>query len=148
MGDVEQGVADEELRPDLTDPVLVADDVAHNLQAGAPFDGEGLARKRVVLVENGVIKSLVHGRRSASKFGVEPTGHGVSEPSAMGECPVNLVVIGGTSNLDEMIATTDRGILLTRVWYVREVDPATKIVTGMTRDGTFLVANFQPLHRL
>jgi predicted Zn-dependent protease len=119
--------------------ITIYDDVYHPLQDGEPFDGEGMPRKKVCLVENGVIKNLVYGRRSAKQFGVEATGHGVQEPSSMGEYPENIVVAGGNSSLDEMIRTTDRGILLTRVWYVREVDPTAKIVTGMTRDGTFLI---------
>src|SRR5262249_17679927 len=80
------------------------------------------------------------------EFGVEPTGHGLIEPNAEGEFPSNIVVEGGTTSLDEMIRTTDRGVLLTRVWYVREVDPEHKIVTGMTRDGTFLVENGKITH--
>jgi len=123
----------------LGDNITIHDDAYHPLQAGSCFDGEGLTRKQITLVENGLIKNLVHGRRSARVFGTEPTGHGVVEPSPMGEYPLNLVVAGGNTSLDEMIRTTDRGILLTRVWYVREVDPTAKIVTGMTRDGTFLV---------
>ena len=121
--------------------ITIYDDVYHPLQDGEPFDGEGMPRQKVCLVENGVIKNLVYGRKSAKKANVAPTGHGVSEPSSMGEYPQNIVIEGGNSSLDEMIRSTDRGILLTRVWYVREVDPATKIVTGMTRDGTFLVEN-------
>jgi predicted Zn-dependent protease len=54
---------------------------------------------------------------------------------------MNLVFGGGTATLDEMIASTDRGILVTRLWYIREVDPYEKVLTGMTRDGTFLVEN-------
>jgi predicted Zn-dependent protease len=121
--------------------ITIYDDVYHPLQDGEPFDGEGLPRQKVCLVENGVIKNLVYGRRSAKKFNVQPTGHGLAEPNAMGEYPQNIVIEGGNTSLDEMIRGTDRGILLTRVWYVREVDPTTKIVTGMTRDGTFLVEN-------
>ncbi len=121
--------------------ITIYDDVYHPLQDGEPFDGEGMPRQKVCLVENGVIKNLVYGRKSAKKNNVQPTGHGLSEPNAMGEYPGNIVIEGGNTSLDEMIRTTDRGILLTRVWYVREVDPATKIVTGMTRDGTFLVEN-------
>jgi PmbA protein len=121
--------------------ITIWDDVYHPLQDGEPFDGEGMPRQKVCLVENGVIKNLVYGRKSAKKANVQPTGHGMAEPNAMGEYPQNIVIEGGNTSLDEMIRTTDRGILLTRVWYVREVDPATKIVTGMTRDGTFLVEN-------
>jgi predicted Zn-dependent protease len=72
-------------------------------------------------------------------MGMKASGHGLSEPSAEGEHPSNIVIAGGSSSLDEMIAGQERAILLTRVWYIREVDPALKIVTGMTRDGTFLV---------
>jgi predicted Zn-dependent protease len=119
--------------------ITIYDDVYHSLQAGAPFDGEGMPRKKVCIVENGVVKSLVYSRRSAKEFKVEPTGHALSEPNSRGEHLANIVMEGGSTSLDEMIRTTDRGVLLTRVWYVREVDPSTKIVTGMTRDGTFLI---------
>ena len=54
---------------------------------------------------------------------------------------MNLVFAGGNSSVEEMIASTDRGILVTRLWYIREVDPYEKVVTGMTRDGTFLIEN-------
>jgi predicted Zn-dependent protease len=123
------------------DNINIQDDVFHPLQSGARFDGEGLPRTVVTLVENGVVKNLVYGRRSAAKMNAKPTGHGLSEPSPEGEYPVNLVMQGGTSSLDEMIKSTDRGILLTRVWYVRLVDPTTILLTGMTRDGTFLIEN-------
>jgi predicted Zn-dependent protease len=59
----------------------------------------------------------------------------------VGEAPLNIVIAGGSTSLDEMIASTDRGVLVTRLWYIREVDPYEKIMTGMTRDGTFLIEN-------
>lgn len=121
--------------------INIKDDVFHPMQAGAPFDGEGLPRTIVTLVENGVVKNLVYGRKSAAKMNAKPTGHGVSEPSPEGEFPVNLVMTGGTASLDDMVKSTDRGILLSRVWYVRLVDPTSILLTGMTRDGTFLVEN-------
>lgn len=121
------------------DNVTITDDVFHPLQAGAPFDGEGTQRQVVSLVHQGTVKNLVYGRRSAKSSYQAATGHGLAEPSGEGEMPVNLVVEGGNVSLEEMIASTKRGILLTRVWYVREVDPTTKIETGMTRDGTFLI---------
>ncbi len=123
----------------LGDNITIVDDAGHALQAGAPFDGEGLPRSRVTLVENGVIKNLLAGRSSAAKLGCAPTGHGLSEPSPEGEAAANIVIEGGKATLDEMIKSTRHGILLTRVWYVRQVDPTSKLVTGMTRDGTFLV---------
>ena len=71
----------------------------------------------------------------------KPTGHGLPLPNQDGEAPVNLVFDGGNTSVDEMVASTDRGILLTRLWYIREVDPYEKVLTGMTRDGSFLVEN-------
>ena len=123
------------------DNINIKDDVYHPLQTGSRFDGEGLPRTVVTLVENGVVKNLVYGRRSAAKMNAKPTGHGVSEPSPQGEYPENLVVQGGTSSVEDMIKSTERGILLSRVWYVRLVDPTTILLTGMTRDGTFMVEN-------
>jgi len=115
--------------------------VTHADQLGAPFDGEGMPRQKVLLVERGVPKSLVYSRETARKMKTKPTGHGLSLPNEWGEAPVNLVLEGGKSSLEEMIGTTARGILVTRLWYIREVDPYEKVMTGMTRDGTFLVEN-------
>ena len=71
----------------------------------------------------------------------KPTGHGFSLPNDYGEAPMNLVFAGGDKSVDEMVARTERGVLVTRLWYIREVDPYEKVLTGMTRDGTFLVEN-------
>lgn len=119
--------------------ISLADDVTHPLQTGAPFDGEGMPRKRVALIEKGVPSNLVYSRASAKKAGVKPTGHGFTLPNEYGEAPMNLVWGGGTASLQDMIASTDFGLLVTRTWYIREVDPYEKIMTGMTRDGTFLI---------
>ncbi len=123
--------------------ITLWDDVCHPLQLGAPFDGEGLPRQKVLLVERGVPRSLVYARATAKKMNAKPTGHGIPLPNEWGEAPVNLVFEGGESSLDEMIASTDHGILVTRCWYIREVDPYEKVLTGMTRDGTFLVEGGQ-----
>lgn len=125
----------------LGENISILDDVADARQAGAPFDGEGIPRQSIQLVENGVIKNWVCGRRSARKMDMKATGHGLSEPSAEGEYPQNLVFAGGTATLEDMIKETEKAVLLTRVWYIREIEPKGKIVTGMTRDGTFLVEN-------
>lgn len=119
--------------------IRIHDDVYHPLQAGAPFDGEGVPRQRVELVEHGVVTHLVYCRQSARKMGTEPTGHGFPLPNEFGEAPINLVLEGGEHTTEDMIRSTDRGLLVTRFWYIREVDPYSKILTGMTRDGTFLV---------
>jgi len=138
--------------------VTIVDDVDHPLQSNAPFDGEGVRRSRVSLVERGVIRNLVYARASAAKMRkseyaatagqVAATGHGFPLPNEFGEAPVNVVFLthGGEQSVAEMVAGTDRGILITRLWYIREVDPYEKILTGMTRDGTFLVENGKVKH--
>jgi len=125
----------------LGENVTMWDDVTHPEQLGAPFDGEGMPRQKVLLVDRGVPRNLVYSRATAKKMKTKPTGHGLSLPNEYGEAPLNLVLEGGKSSLDEMIASTERGILVTRLWYIREVDPYEKVMTGMTRDGTFLVEN-------
>ncbi len=131
--------------------ITIWDDVSHPLQSGSPFDGEGVRRQRVQLVENGVVKRLVYARATAEKMKksehaakvgpIEATGHGFPIPNEMGEAPMNIVFQGPQEpkTVEQMIASTERGILVTRLWYIREVDPYEKILTGMTRDGTFLV---------
>jgi predicted Zn-dependent protease len=119
--------------------ISITDDAYHPQQLGAPFDGEGVPRRPVNLVENGVPRNLVYSRASAKKAKTKPSGHGFALPNEYGEAPMNLVFSGGDSSLEKMIASTDRGLLVTRVWYIREVDPYEKIMTGMTRDGLYLV---------
>jgi predicted Zn-dependent protease len=133
--------------------INISDDVAHPLQAGSPFDGEGMRRRPVTLVENGIVKRVVYARATARKLKnsvyagkvgpIEPTGHGFPLPNEVGEMPMNIVLGAPKTpqSVAEMIASTERGVLVTRLWYIREVDPYEKIVTGMTRDGTFLVEN-------
>jgi predicted Zn-dependent protease len=121
------------------DNIHISDDVAHPLQAGVPFDGEGVPRRKLTLVEAGVPRELAYSRSSAHRAGVEPTGHGFPLPNEVGESPLNIVIAGGSTPVEDMIASTERGILVTRLWYIREVDPYEKIMTGMTRDGTFLI---------
>ena len=121
--------------------ISLSDDVFHPLQQGAPFDGEGIPRQKVLLVDRGVPKNLVYSRASAKAAGKKPTGHGFPLPNEYGEAPMNLVFSGGDSSLEKMVASTQRGLLVTRLWYIREVDPYEKVMTGMTRDGLFLVEN-------
>jgi predicted Zn-dependent protease len=95
---------------------------------GQPFDGEGLPLTRQVWIEKGVLTQLVYNRFWAQKQGKTPTG-GAS----------TLKIAGGPTGRDEMIRSTPRGILVTRLWYLRQVDPRTVLYTGLTRDGTFLI---------
>ncbi|HEY6764004.1 MAG TPA: TldD/PmbA family protein [Candidatus Sulfotelmatobacter sp.] len=133
--------------------INVWDDVNHPLQTGSPFDGEGMTRLRVPLIEKGVVKRVVYSRATAARMRrsefkdkagpIEPTGHGFLLPNEIGEMPVNIVFAApqNPETVEQMIASTERGVLVTRLWYIREVEPYEKIVTGMTRDGTFYVEN-------
>jgi predicted Zn-dependent protease len=128
------------LRKKLFGPkIRIVDDVYHPAQSGAPFDGEGVPKRTLALVEQGVPSQIAYSRQAAHKAGVEPTGHGFPLPNEYGEAPSNIVIEGGETTVDQMIASTERGLLVTRLWYIREVDPYQKIMTGMTRDGTFLI---------
>jgi PmbA protein len=121
--------------------ITIYDDVAFPLQTGAPFDGEGVPRRALHLVKEGVPRQVAYSRSAAKKAGAEPTGHGFALPNDAGEAPVNIVIAGGKQSLEEMISATADAILVTRLWYIREVEPYEKVMTGMTRDGTFLVRN-------
>lgn len=119
--------------------ITIYDDVCHPLQSGAPWDGEGVPRSRLTLVANGVPGEIAWCRSRAAAAGRAPTGHGYPLPNEYGEGPANIVIAGGDTPVEEMIGSTGYGILVTRLWYIREVDPYEKIMTGMTRDGTFLI---------
>jgi len=97
---------------------------------GLTFGGDGMPDQKVTWIENGVVKNLAYDRYWAAQKGVQPTSGGGG-----------LRMSGGTSSLEEMIAGTQRGLLVTRFWYIRPVDPRTILYTGLTRDGTFLIEN-------
>lgn len=138
--------------------ITLWDDVHHPLQSGSPFDGEGMTRRQLPLVENGVVSRVVYARATAARMQrseykdkagpIAATGHGFLLPNEAGEMPVNIVFAAATNpqTLEQMIASTERGVLVTRLWYIREVEPYDKILTGMTRDGTFYVENGQVKH--
>ncbi len=140
--------------------IAICDDVTHPLQTGAPFDGEGMTRNTVPLVEGGKVNRVVYARATAERMKrseykdkvgpIEATGHGFPLPNEMGEMPLNIVFATPKSpqTVEQMIASTERGVLVTRMWYIREVDPYEKIVTGMTRDGTFYVEGGRVKHGL
>lgn len=113
--------------------------------AGLPmaFDYEGVAKQRVPLIDRGVCQGVVYDAQTAARDGVESTGHGLPAPNAYGPFPLNLVMDAGTSSRDDLIGGLDRGLLVTRFHYTNPVHPKLAIVTGMTRDGTFLVEDGQ-----
>lgn len=105
-----------------------------------PFDFEGMPKQRVALVAGGVVKAVVHDRTSAKMIDAESTGHGLPPGSSYGAIPLNLFMAGGEGSLEEMIASTERGLLVTHFHYLNPfLDPMNLVFTGMTRDGTFLI---------
>jgi predicted Zn-dependent protease len=123
--------------------VTIRDDYADPLHPGAPFDWEGTPKQRTALIENGVAQTVLTDRTWARRLGRPNTGHALPAPNARGPYPVDLTVDPGTQSLDALIAGTARGLLITRLWYVRVVDRRQTILTGMTRDGTFLIEDGQ-----
>ena len=96
----------------------------------SPFAADGQARRRMEIIKAGVVKNMFYDRYWASQKNVEPV------PSAG-----NFIVDGGSASLDDLIKNTKKGILVTRLWYIRSVDPQTLLYTGLTRDGTFYIEN-------
>jgi predicted Zn-dependent protease len=94
------------------------------------FSGDGRPQQKTVWVENGVVKKLAYSRYWAQQKGVEAL------PAAN-----RIIMQGGNSSIDDMIKGTEKGILVTRFWYIRFVDPQTLLLTGLTRDGTFYIEN-------
>jgi predicted Zn-dependent protease len=121
------------------DLVSIVDD-GHD-PAGLPmgFDYEGVAKQRVTLLEAGVCRGVVYDAQTAARDGVASTGHGLPAPNSYGPFPLNQVMAAGSASRDELIGGLDRGLLVTRFHYTNPVHPKLAIVTGMTRDGTFLV---------
>lgn len=128
-------IADERvtLYSDPADPDLLAQ----------PFDGDGFPVGRNVWIENGVLKTLAYSRYWAQKQGAKATGGGGGVGGGGGGfgggVPGGIKMLGGAKSTEELIATTERGILVTHFFYIRFLDQRTVLLTGLTRDGTFLV---------
>ncbi|WP_309670037.1 TldD/PmbA family protein [Gemmatimonas sp.] len=110
--------------------VTLLTDPADPLILGSPFDGEGMPTGKQTWVQNGVLSSLAYNRFWANKQGKTATGGAQS-----------LRMASGKDTIESMIASTTRGVLVTRLWYLRPLDARTLMYTGLTRDGTFLIEN-------
>ena len=119
--------------------VSIVDDGRDPTGLPMAFDYEGVAKQRVTLLEAGVCRGVVHDAQTAARDGVRSTGHGLPAPNPYGPFPLNQVMAAGTTARDDLVAGLDRGLLVTRFHYTNPVHPKLGIVTGMTRDGTFLV---------
>ncbi len=119
--------------------VTIVDDGMDPATLPMAFDYEGVAKQRVPLIEHGVCRDVVYDSQTAFRAGRSSTGHGLPAPNPYGPFPLNMAMAGGTVSRDDLIAGLDRGLLVTRFHYTNPVHPKLAIVTGMTRDGTFLV---------
>lgn len=119
--------------------VSIVDDARDPAGLPMAFDYEGVAKQRVPLLDAGVCQGVVYDAQTAARDGVISTGHGLPAPNSYGPFPLNQVMDAGTTPRDELVAGMDRGLLVTRFHYTNPVHPKLAIVTGMTRDGTFLV---------
>ena len=122
-----------------SDLVTVRDDAGDPAGLPMAFDYEGVAKQRVPLLERGICAGLVYDAQTAARDGVRSTGHGLPAPNPYGPFPLNMVMDAGTTAREDLIAGMGRGLLVTRFHYTNPVHPKLGIVTGMTRDGTFLV---------
>jgi PmbA protein len=119
--------------------VTIVDDALAPDTIGVGFDFEGVPKRRVTLIDEGVAASLVYDFRAARRHGVEPTGHGLPAPSAEGAYPMHLAMLPGGTPQAELVAGMERGLLVTRFHYTNLVNLMETTITGMTRDGTFWV---------
>jgi predicted Zn-dependent protease len=119
--------------------VTIIDDGADLTGLPMAFDYEGVAKQRVNLVEAGTCQNVVYDAQTAARDGRASTGHGLPAPNTYGPFPINMVMAPGETTREDLIKGLDRGLLVTRFHYTNPVHPKLAIVTGMTRDGTFLV---------
>jgi PmbA protein len=119
--------------------VTIVDDATAADTIGVGFDFEGVPKRRVTLIDEGVAASLVYDFRAATSHGVEPTGHGLPAPSAEGALPMHLAMLPGQTPQADLVAGLERGLLVTRFHYTNLVNLMDTTITGMTRDGTFWV---------
>ena len=119
--------------------VTIVDDATEPGAMPMAFDYEGVAKQKVVLVERGVCRDVVYDAQTAARGGVTSTGHGLPAPNGYGPFPLNMVMSAGSTSREALVGEMERGLLVTRFHYTNPVHPKLAIVTGMTRDGTFLV---------
>jgi len=121
--------------------LTIIDDPFNPQGLPAAFDYEGQPKQKLTIVSNGVIKSLVYDSYYAQKYHRKNTGHALPAPNTFGPLVSHLVIKPGRASLDQMIGSVKRGLLVTRFWYIRVVHLGEILLTGMTRDGLFLIEN-------
>lgn len=120
----------------IVDPrVTIYSDPTNAELPASPWAGDGQAQKKISWIDKGVVTNMAYSRYWAQKQGKAPVPF-----------PNNVIMAGGTASLEDMIKSTQRGILVTKLWYIRPVDPQTLLLTGLTRDGTFYIENGKIKH--
>jgi predicted Zn-dependent protease len=119
--------------------VTIYDDGLDPQGLQVPFDFEGLPKQRVTFFEKGIAKEVTYDSFTAGREGKPSTGHGLIAPNTAGPIPINLFMKEGDASLEEMIRSVRKGIYVTRFHYTNVVEPMKAVITGMTRDGTYLI---------
>jgi predicted Zn-dependent protease len=131
--------------------ITIYDDGGDPTGLPLPFDYEGMPKQPVQLIKNGVSTSVVYDTQTAAKDGKHSTGHALTAPNTFGPLALNLFLKPGGTPKADLIKGIERGVYITRFWYVNIVHPKQSLLTGMTRDGTFLIENGEiagPIHNL
>lgn len=121
--------------------INLIDDPFHKLVFPMLFDYEGFPKQRLEIVKDGILKNIAYDSYHANKYGKKNTGHALVAPNTMGPVPLHMFIVPGNKTKKQMIKNVKRGLLVTRLWYVRVLNPKLLNITGMTRDGTFLIEN-------
>jgi PmbA protein len=123
----------------MSDVITIRDDARTADVFPFPFDDEGVSTRPVTLIDRGVSAAVVYDTPTALHDGVTSTGHSLPQPNTWGPLPRHLAMDAGVTPWREMVASVSRGLYITRFWYVRDVHPLRTVITGMTREGTFLI---------
>ncbi len=123
----------------MSDSVTLWDDGLSGDVIALPFDFEGVPRQKVTFVENGIARGVVYDTVTAEKEGKPSTGHSLPAPNSIGPYSMHMFMAPGSLPKHDMIKSVERGVWVTRFWYTRVVHPMKVLITGMTRDGTFLI---------
>ncbi|MEO0131686.1 MAG: TldD/PmbA family protein [candidate division WOR-3 bacterium] len=126
--------------------ITIYDDCYHPQVNVFPFDYEGALRKKVVFIEKGIAKGVVFDSFYAQLLKKPNTGHALPAPNPYGPYPSTIIIEPGQVSMAKMLSMIDKGILVTRFWYTRVVDPDTTTITGLTRDGTFWIEDGKIKH--
>jgi predicted Zn-dependent protease len=130
----------------MSERVTIRDDARTDDVFPFPFDDEGVSTRPVTLIDRGVCAAVVYDTPTALQDGVASTGHSLPQPNTWGPLPRHVAMDSGDTPWTEMVRSVSRGLYITRFWYVRDVHPLRTVITGMTREGTFLIENGSITH--